>query len=490
MKRIFHELMREDILAFAMQAHVELHGCPLDDDMYLHLIAYDVERIVAAKRVRYVANLPPGSGKTFMLAEAGPAWILGHNPAARILIVSHSEDLATDISRTIRTILQAPSYRDAFPKTILAKDNRSVQEFATTAGGQVYARSLNGSVTGIHCDILIADDLVQIRDHGNRQHLQAVNARFDTELMTRLNNPERGWVIIVQQRLNPMDLSGHVQNRKGWIRRILALVATQDCDYRLKNGVWHRKAGEILRPKAFSAEYIAELRENLRAPGFGPLYQQAFSGPDVLQVRREHFVVQPFYAPPAVAYVLSVDLNHKGEVGQSYSVIQCWGLLPDAYLLYDLWRGRVHKSVFADQIRHMKQKYRPRVILIEDNGPALDLHAQFDTAGCPVYLIQPRDDKLTRFRRHLDLFRNGQVVLRAGAPFLNDFFDEHENFPYGDHDDQVDTEVQFFEWMSSNDLPPVRHLPPVMGALGSVRQARANLYWNAGRPTRYVFSRR
>jgi phage terminase large subunit-like protein len=139
----------------------------------------------------------------------------------------------------------------------------------------------------------------------------------------------------------------------------------------------------------------------------------------------------------------------------------------------------------------MRNKYHPRVILIEDNGPALDLQAQFDTSACPVILLQPHGDKLLRLRRHIDLFQNGQIVLRAGAPFNDELIAECVGFPYGAHDDQVDSLTQFLEWIRSNDLPPIPPRLPVMGALSSVRRAREKLYWNAGRPSGpYVFSRR
>ena len=77
------------------------------------------------------------------------------------------------------------------------------------------------------------------------------------------------------------------------------------------------------------------------------------------------------------------------------------------------------------------------------------------------------------------------------APFLNELFAEFEGFPYGEYDDQVDTATQFFEWIRSNDLPSLQRQPSAMGGLGTIRKARAMLYWNAGRPSGpYVFSRR
>jgi len=488
----FLDLLRSDPLTFAKRAHFELHQSPLGDDRYLELLAYDVERIASGGIRRYLCNLPPGHGKTFIFSVTLAAVILARTPSARILIVSYGEDLATDIARKIRTIIQAPWYGKAFPKTRLAKDQKAARDFATTAGGRVCARSLDGAVTGVRGDYVIVDDPVQIRDSGNLAHLESVNARFTSEIASRLNDPETGTIVVVHHRLNQSDLTGYLETRHGWIRRRLALIAPEDRQYPLKNGVWRRKQGEVLRPDAYRPEYIAELRENTGAPGFGPLYQQTFDGPDVLQVRREDFVILPFYTPPAIPFILSIDPNHKGEHGHSYSVIQCWGLLNDGnrYLLYDQWRARAHKSVFTAQIRSMKAKYRPRLILIEDNGPALELQAQFDTQSCPVILINASGNKLTRLRRHLDLFRQCQIVLRLGLAGTEELMVEFETFPYGVSDDQVDTATQFFDWIRSTDRPVIANQHPAMGVRGNVRQARALLDWNAGRPTRYVFCRR
>jgi predicted phage terminase large subunit-like protein len=487
----FGLLLRNDVLTFANRAHIELHRSPLDDDSYLRLLAFDIERIVAGNFGRYLCNMPPGSGKTFLLSVTLAAWLLGHNPSTRILIASYGEVPALMISKKIRDLIEASFFLRAFPNTILSKAQRAAGDFATTAGGAVYARSVDGATTGLRCDCLICDDLVQIRDSGNLQHLGSVNESYDTELVSRLNPP--GTIVIVQHRLNKSDLTGHVLKRQGWKHRVLPLVAPEDRNYRLKNGVWRRKEGEVLRPNAYSPEHIAELQEYTGAPGYGPLYQQTFEGPDVVQVRREDFVVETFYGRPTVPFILSIDPNFKGENGQSFGVIQCWGVLDDGrFLLFDQWRGRVHKSIFADHIRAMRANYRAQMMLIEENGPAFDLQAYFDSSSCPVILVQPTTDKLSRLRRNLDLFRNHRVVLRAGS-FNEDLIAEFEQFPYGAHDDQVDAATQFFDCIRSGDLPAISFPPPAraMGAHGSTRRAQTQLYWNAGRPSGpYVFSRR
>jgi predicted phage terminase large subunit-like protein len=487
----FPEVLRADPLTFAKRAHFELHQSHLGDDPYLELLAYDLERIITGQIPRYICNMPPGHCKTFFFSITLSALILGRNPSARILVVSYGEDLATEITRKTRRIVQAPWYGEAFPRTKLAKDHRAARDFGTTVGGRVCARSFDGAVTGVRCDYLIVDDPVQIRDSANLAHLESVNARFTTDVAPRLNNPATGTIVVVHHRLNKSDLTGYLEKRRGFRLRRLALVAPETREYRLRKGVWRRKQGEVLRPDAYSPDYVADLRENTGAPGFDPLYQQSFDGPDVLQIRREDFVVQPFYASPAVPFILSIDPNHKGEKGRSYSVIQCWGLLTDGrYLLCDQWRERAHKSVFAGQIRSMKAQYRPQLILIEDNGPALEFQAQFESQSCPVVLIEASANKLARLRPHLDLFRRRRIVLRLDLPHMEELMVEFETFPYGVSDDLVDAATQFFDFVRSTDFSPISRPWPVMGALGNVRQARAALHFNAGRPTRYVFSRR
>lgn len=67
---------------------------------------------------------------------------------------------------------------------------------------------------------------------------------------------------------------------------------------------------------------------------------------------------------------------------------------------------------------------------------------------------------------------------------------EFDNFPYCANDDQVDTDMPFFNWIRSNSVPAIERPQTVMGALGNARHARELLYWSAGRPRSCVFSRR
>ncbi|THD61114.1 MAG: hypothetical protein E7813_22245 [Bradyrhizobium sp.] len=451
----FQTLLQTDFLSFLQNAHHEVNGSKLDNDPYLRLLADDVQGIADGTIRRYLCNLPPGHAKTFTFSVSLPAWILAHNPAAKILILSYGEDLAIPIARTIRNVVASQWFRRAYPATQLAKDHRAAGDFGTDKGGRVLASSIDGAITGQRCDHLIIDDPVQISDANDLAWLEKNNSRFDTDIISRLNNPRTGSVVIVQHRLNRVDLTGHLLKRGGWTHRVLPLVATKPDKYYLRDGTaWDRLEGEPLRPNAYTENMIADLRAHTGPPGFGPLYQQTFDGPHVLQIEREDFVVEPVYKTPDARFIISADLNQKGEAGASLSVIQSWALLSDRrYLLVDQWRGRATRKMLGKQFRTLSARYNPGVILIEDNGPASELAEMLQRIGYDVQLIRPRGDKLSRLRPHVPLFRDRRIVLPFGSPFIEEFISEFMAFPYGEHSDQVDTATQMFRWVENNDLP-------------------------------------
>ena len=112
------------------------------------------------------------------------------------MIVTYSEQLAENIARNIRSILLSDWFKEVF-QTRVAKDHSAVRDFATTAGGALYAVSFDGSITGRGADLIIVDDPHDIRDAGNRQQLERTIALFETVVLSRLNSRKTGKVIVI-----------------------------------------------------------------------------------------------------------------------------------------------------------------------------------------------------------------------------------------------------------------------------------------------------
>ncbi len=132
--------------------------------------------------------------KTFTCSVCLPAFILGRQPAAKVLVITYGENLAADIAHGIRELLRASWFKAAF-STRLAADRNRVTDFATTAGGGVYAQPIGGQVTGYGANYIIVDDPLEIKDANNVVRIAFVNATL-----------RRG-------RPHPVQSSGHRHHR-------------------------------------------------------------------------------------------------------------------------------------------------------------------------------------------------------------------------------------------------------------------------------------
>ncbi len=112
-------------------------------------------------------NTAPRHLKTLLGAVFLAAWLLALDPTEKIIIVTYAEQLSSYIGYLVRKVMQASWYIRYFPLTRLAEDRTRVTDFATTAGGGVFAASVEGSITGRGATIIIFDDPLNIDDAVN-----------------------------------------------------------------------------------------------------------------------------------------------------------------------------------------------------------------------------------------------------------------------------------------------------------------------------------
>jgi hypothetical protein len=243
--------------------------------------------IIGTLRVDPFVNLPPRHLKTFASSICLPAFILGRDPSAKIMIVTYGENLATEIADRVRGIMRAAWYRATF-NTRISPDHARVSDFATTAGGGVYAAPIGGQLTGYGADFIIIDDPLEIKDAENVARIEFVNDRFDNVVRNRLNHPSRGAIVIVAHRLHENDLCGHVLADDDWTTVVLPFEATRSAAFDLGHGKkWRRNKGDLLREDEFSEGDRQRLRK------FDALYQQNPAGTALPKILTEHFVLQP-----------------------------------------------------------------------------------------------------------------------------------------------------------------------------------------------------
>jgi hypothetical protein len=137
-------LVQTKFLAFAMKAFATLNkGESLGNDNYLQLLAQELARVANCERKRLVVNMPPRHFKTFMGSICLPAWILAHNPSAKIILLTYGQELAGKNAYAIRGILRSEWFRQAF-HTRIRNDRAKLVDFITTGGGGVRSLSIYG----------------------------------------------------------------------------------------------------------------------------------------------------------------------------------------------------------------------------------------------------------------------------------------------------------------------------------------------------------
>lgn len=425
-------------------------GLELGNDLY---ISYVCRRLAKVKDdgARIVLNMPPRHLKTLLGSVCLTAWLLARHPTEKILIVTYSEQLARDSAYLLRKIVMSPWYRRYFA-TRLADDRTRVTDFATTAGGGVYAVSAEGSITGRGATIIIFDDPLNIDDAGNLEKIEKVNERFDTVIMSRLNNPKTGRVVISAHRVHPNDLSGHVLRDGQWDHIALPFIAPRDQTYDLGEGrIWHRKKGELLRPDAFTEADINRLKTIIN-PDFEALCQQYCGERSSVRIGRHHFGSFTV-APPDTVVVISVDPGHRSGPGHSFTVMQAWCSAANEFFLLDQWRGQTDIEKASRALQFGVRESRAAAVLIEWSGYgqalARDLQKRFPSL--PVHLVSTdHRSKTARLLSHIDVITSGRIKLLQDARWLETLLAEVEQFPNGPFDDQVDAMTQALEFILKN----------------------------------------
>jgi phage terminase large subunit-like protein len=446
-------VLRNDFEIFARMCFRSTHnGRELGSEPYLRFVCQQLSK-AKDDGARIILNMPPRHLKTSLGSVFLAAWLLARDPAEKILIVTYSEQLANDIAYQVRKIVQLPWFIRYFA-TRLAEDRTRVGDFATTAGGRVYAVSVDGSITGRGATIIIFDDPLKISDAGNPAQMEKVKRIFDTEIMSRLDEPKTGRVVINAHRTGENDFCAQVlQSGNDFYHIALAFSAPKDQNYDLGDGrVWHRKKGELLRPEAFTEVDVNRIKLTTINPDFEVLYQQCCGEQSSIRISSQcfgRFTIVPVDA----TVIISVDPGHRPGPGHSFTVMQAWCSVGNEFFLLDQWRRQSDVDAAIRALRMGMANCQPVAVVIEDSGygPILSRELRRHFRSLNVRLISAdRRSKTERLLRHADLIQSGAIKLPFDAHFRPVWDAEIDYFPHGPFDDQIDAMTLGLDFLREN----------------------------------------
>jgi predicted phage terminase large subunit-like protein len=439
-------ILRTDLAAFIQKVfHTVAPGDVYRHNWHLEAIAYELERCGRGESTRLLITQPPRTLKSICTSVAFVAWALGHDPALRFLCVSYSQDLALDLARKLRLVLESPWYRATFPGLRLRRNTEA--EVTTTQGGGRLATSIGGTLTGRGADVIVIDDPLKAEEAQSEVARNRVIDWYQETLLSRFNHPPTGRLVLVMQRLHEEDLAGHVA--AGWRHLDLPAIAVERQEIELGHGLVRvREPGDLLDPVRMPQDVLERMSAEIGTLAFSAQYQQRPTPVEGNLVRRAWFqTYDALPAPENRRVVQSWDV--AGTTGGDYSVCTTWFVAGKHTYLRDVWRDRLEFPQLKRKVVQLAQRHGAQTVLIEKAGLGLSLYQDLrDAPGIgSVVPCKVEADKVVRLEAETAAIEGGYVHLPRDAPWLANFLNELLAFPNGRFDDQVDSVSQFLAYL-------------------------------------------
>ena len=103
------------------------------------------EAIARGEKKRVIVNIAPRHGKSELISYLAPAWFLGKFPQKKIIMASHTADLAVNFGRRVRNLVGSESYKDIFPDVELQADSKSARSEEHTSELQSHLNRMPSS---------------------------------------------------------------------------------------------------------------------------------------------------------------------------------------------------------------------------------------------------------------------------------------------------------------------------------------------------------
>lgn len=462
-------------------------------DPFHEHVATNLDYVVEGEIQNLMLFAPPQHGKSELVSIRLPSYWLGRQRDLPVALVSYGARLAERNSRGARSVFDSFQYRQIFPHMQKDTQNwRMADWHVTNHRGYVLAAGVGGAITGHGFGLGIIDDPVENwaaaqSDRIRESHWQWWLGTFKTRIW------EGGRIIFMMTRWHEDDLAARILKSEGRIEEggkwtVLsypALAEKPDKELGIGEDILGRKPGEALAPSRFSKAHLNELSKDLGSSVWLAEYQQRPSAPQgsFFKVGRINYVSSNI--DPRIAIVNEDGIIERLAFGEGVSYVRSWdiaatqeemfGIDPDyttgallaladtgqrlltREVIYDLYvldmvRERLHAEQIAALIKAtavLDGQNVPIVIEQEPGAAGKSLIAFYQSmlVGWSLEGDLPTGRKQIRANPLASMVNNGRVFMLKGK-WNREFLLELAAFPFGAHDDQVDSCSQGFKGLT------------------------------------------
>ena len=420
----------------------------------------DGEELDLTGKDRICVNMPPRHGKSQLISIYFPAWFLGRNPDKKVLMVSHTTDLAVDFGRKVRNLISTPEYQAIFPTVELASDSKSAGRWNTSAGGEYFACGVGSALAGRGAHLLLVDDPHNEQDiiNGNLDVFDKAYEWFTFGARTRLM--PGGRIAIVQTRWHLDDLTGRVvrdmsQNELADKYEVVEFpaileVETDVSDPKNRLLTIKKNIEKPLWPEFFNLDALYRTKASMPLFQWNSQFQQKPTAEEAAIVKREWWQDWPHEEPPACEYIImTLDAAAEKNNRADFTALTTWGVFfneeENCYciILLNSIKRRLEFPELKELAMEEYEEWQPDAFIVEKKSSGTPLYQEMRRSGLMVQEYTPHrgsGDKTARLNSVADIVRSGLVWVPQ-TRWGEELVEEVAGFPFMSNDDLVDTTI-------------------------------------------------
>lgn len=386
---------------------------------------------------RALVELPRDHGKSVQLCGR-VLWELGRDPALRVKLVCATDPLAEQRSRYLREHLATnPRLALVFPHLKPAEpwaaEAFTVSRPAAVIGPSVAAFGVGAASTGARADLLVCDDLVDVRSLHSAAERRRVRDYFHDNLLNLLEPTGRFWNLSTPW--HPDDLNAHLKRNPAFSLFRRAVTPELESPWPAK---WPREALERRQAEIGAASF---------ARGY---YLEPFvEGDAMIQAEDVVRIAEPLPRDAYETVVLSVDPAVSEKARADASAVVALGRRKDAPgvdCLASVAR-RVRTPELVELLAAWDEVWKPDAILFESNAAfagVCDLLMRHAAFGRKIVGVTQSKSKAARVAAFSVTVQNRLFRLPMGQ---GELFAEMTTFPHAPHDDLLDAAATGAEYL-------------------------------------------
>ena len=401
-------------------------------------IADKFNKLAQGKIKRLIINMPPRHTKSEFASFLLPSWMVGRKPDLKIIQTTHTTELAIRFGRKAKTLIDSPEYQQVF-KTRLREDSQAAGKWETEQGGEYYAAGVGSAITGRGADLLIIDDPHSEQDALNVTALERAYEWYTSGPRQRLQ--PGGAIVVVMTRWNMKDLTGMLLKSQKELKSDKWEIIEFPAIMPSNKPVW---------PEYWKLDELEGVKASLSVGKWNAQWMQNPTAEEGSLIKREWWRVwDKGYIPPLQHVIQSYDTAFLKKETADYSAITTWGVFypdedsPANLILLDSFKDRLEFPELRKEALEQYRYWNPETVIVEAKASGMPLTYELRKMGIPVINYTPSkgQDKHARVNAVSPLFESG-VIWAPDEKFAEEVIEECASFPYGDHDDLVDSTTQ------------------------------------------------